>query len=128
MTEVRRTSSIARRISWSWFFRSLSMLLLLDILVVALAAAGILSEEEFLAISEDLRKEESSCQRELDRLARWEDDQDQTRIIEQKVKAFLRFDHLEKSQLQQLVRRVEVDAHKHITIAFNFTDPGKGAD
>ena len=91
-------------------------------------AAGILSEEEFLAISEDLRKEESSCQRELDRLARWEDDQDQTRIIEQKVKAFLRFDHLEKSQLQQLVRRVEVDAHKHITIAFNFTDPGKGAD
>ena len=42
MTEVRRTSSIARRISWSWFFRSLSMLLLLDILVVALAAAGIL--------------------------------------------------------------------------------------
>lgn len=91
-------------------------------------AAGILSEEEFLAISEDLRKEESSCQRELNRLARWEDGQDQTRIIEQKVKAFLRFDHLEKSQLQQLVRRVEVDAYKHITIAFNFTDPGKGAD
>ena len=46
-------------------------------------------------------------------------------MVEEKVEAFLRFDHLEKAQLQQLVRRVEVDAHKHITIFFNFTDPEK---
>ena len=91
-------------------------------------AAGILSEDEFAYISKNLREEEERCQKELEQLARLEDNRDQTDAIEKKIRAFLRFDHLEKGQLQQLVRRVEVDAHKHITITFNFIDPDKRAD
>lgn len=91
-------------------------------------AAGILREDEFEYISQNLRKEEERCQKELDRLVKLENGQDRTCIIEQKIHTFLRFDQLEKSQMQQLVRRVEVDTHKHITITFNFTDPGKGTD
>lgn len=88
-------------------------------------AAGILREDEFGYISKNLRQEELRCQQKLEQLARGKDKQDQIRMVEEKVEAFLRFDHLEKAQLQQLVRRVEVDAHKHITIFFNFTDPEK---
>lgn len=91
-------------------------------------AAGILSEEEFTYISADLRKEEVRCQQELEQLDRLENSQGETELIEKKIRAFLRFDHLEKAQLQQLVRRVEVDADKHITITFNFIEPGKEAD
>ena len=91
-------------------------------------AVGVLSDEEFTYISQDLRKEEARCQKELDQLSRLAEDSDQTRRIEEKIRTFLQFDHLEKSQLQQLVRRVEVDAHKHIQIFFNFADPGKGTD
>lgn len=91
-------------------------------------AAGILSEDEFAYISKNLREEEERCQKELEQLARLEDNRDQTDAMEKKIRAFLRFDHLEKGQLQQLVRRVEVDAHKHITITFNFIDPDKRAD
>ena len=91
-------------------------------------AAGILREDEFAYISQSLRKEEERCQKELEQLARLENNLDQTDAIEKKIRAFLQFDHLEKGQLQQLVRRVEVDAHKHITITFNFIDPDKGAD
>lgn len=91
-------------------------------------AAGILSEDEFAYISKNLREEEERCQKELEQLARLEDNRDQTDAIEKKIRAFLRFDHLEKGQLQQLVRRVEVDAHKHITITFNFIDSDKRAD
>ena len=91
-------------------------------------AAGILSEEEFTYISRSLRTEESRCRQELDRLAASEAERDQTTRIEQKIRAFLQFRHLEKAQLQQLVRRVEVDADKQITITFCFTDPRSGAD
>ena len=90
--------------------------------------AGLLSAEEFTYISQSLRTEENRCRQELDRLAAQEAERDQTARIEQKIRAFLQFDHLEKSQLQQLVRRVEVDADKQITITFCFTDPRKGAD
>ena len=41
------------------------------------------------------------------------------------MRRFLRFDRLEKAQLQQLVRRVEVDREKNITIEFAFSDPEK---
>lgn len=91
-------------------------------------AAGVLSEDEFAYISQNLRKEEERCQKELEQLAHLENNLDQTDAIEKKIRAFLQFDHLEKGQLQQLMRRVEVDAHKHITITFNFTDPGKETD
>lgn len=91
-------------------------------------AAGILREDEFAYISQNLRKEEERCQKELEQLAHLENNLDQTDAIEKKIRAFLQFEHLEKGQLQQLVRRVEVDAHKHITITFNFIDPDKGAD
>lgn len=91
-------------------------------------AAGILSEEEFTSISQDLRKEEARCRQELELLSHPEEDSDLTRRMEEAIRTFLQFDHLEKSQLQQLVRRVEVDARKHIQIFFHFTDPGKEAD
>lgn len=89
-------------------------------------ATGILSEEEFNYISQSLRNEEICCKQELSRLTILENDQGRTCIIEKKIKTFLRFDHLEKSQLRQLVRRVEVDVNKHIIIIFNFTDPRQG--
>lgn len=89
---------------------------------------GILREDEFAYISQNLRKEEERCQKELEELAHLENDLDQTDAIEKKIRTFLQFEHLEKGQLQQLVRRVEVDAYKHITITFNFIDPDKGAD
>lgn len=86
-------------------------------------AAGILREEEFTCISDELHREEIRCRQELDRLIRWESDRDRTGILTQKVRAFLRFEQLEKTQLHLLVRRVEVDADRHITLYFNFTDP-----
>ena len=86
-------------------------------------AAGILREEEFTCISDELHREELRCRQELDRLARWESNRDQTGILAQKVREFLRFEQLEKAQLHLLVRRVEVDADRHITLYFNFTDP-----
>lgn len=85
-------------------------------------AAGILNEDEFAYISRSLRMEETRCRQELERLAGWEKNQDRTETIERKIRAFLQFDHLSKAQLQQLVRRVEVDADKQIIITFNFTD------
>lgn len=88
-------------------------------------AAGTLRAEEFTYISQNLRKEECRCRQELERLTRWESNAERNGGMEQKIKAFLRFEHLEKSQLQLLVRRVEVDAHKRITIVFNFSDPDK---
>lgn len=88
-------------------------------------AAGRLQEEDFAYISQNLRKEELRCRQELEQLTRWECSGDPNGVMEQKVRAFLRFDHLGKSQLQQLVRRVEVDARKHITIVFDFPDPDK---
>lgn len=90
-------------------------------------ASGLLSEEEFVYISHDLRREEEQCTKLLEQLNQEADRNDQTRQIEEKIRAFLRFDHLEKAQLQQLVRRVEVDSDKKITIEFAFTDPN-GAD
>ena len=90
-------------------------------------AAGVLSEEEFTYISRNLRQEEARCQQELEQLSHLADDSGQAQCIEKKIRTFLQFDHLEKSQLQQLVRRVEVDDQKHIRIFFRFTDPGKGA-
>lgn len=91
-------------------------------------AAGVLREDEFAYISHNLRKEEERCQKELEQLAHLENNWDQTDAIEKKIRMFLQFDHLEKVQLQQLVRRVEVDAHKHITITFNFIEPEKKKD
>lgn len=90
-------------------------------------AAGMLSEEEFAYISQQLRREEESCNRQLDQLRQTDDGRKQQKQIEEKIRAFLQFDTLDKAQLQQLVRRVEVDAGKRITIEFAFTDP-KGAD
>lgn len=88
--------------------------------------AGILNGEEFAGICRDLRREEAGCRQELARLTAPETEADCARAIEEKIRAFLRFEHLEKSQLQQLVRRVEVDAQKQITIFFLFADPGQG--
>ena len=51
--------------------------------------AGVLSEEEFTYISQDLRQEEARCQQELDQLSRLEDDSGQTRRIEEKIRTFL---------------------------------------
>ena len=58
---------------------------------------------------------------------RWESNRDQTGILAQKVREFLRFEQLEKAQLHLLVRRVEVDADRHITLYFNFTDPDQSS-
>ena len=91
-------------------------------------AAGILQAEEFDYISRSLRQEEARCRQELDRLARQEENRSQLCILEQKTRVFLQFDHLEKSQLQQLVRRVEVDDRKQIHIFFNFAAPRKEGD
>ena len=91
-------------------------------------AAGILQAEEFDYISRSLRQEEARCRQELDRLARQEENRSQLCILEQKIRVFLQFDHLEKSQLQQLVRRVEVDDRKQIHIFFNFAAPRKEGD
>lgn len=87
-------------------------------------AAGILNEEEFAYISRNLRTEETRCRQELDRIC-GEGEDAQNRSAEEVIRAFLRFDHLEKAQLQQLVRRVEVDNQKRIHIIFNFTDPAR---
>ena len=89
-------------------------------------AEGRLTAEEFDYITQELRREETRSQKELDRLCREADTGEQERRIEEQIRAFLRFDHLEKSQLQQLVRRVLVDGEKHITIEFAFADPRRG--
>lgn len=89
-------------------------------------AAGVLSQEEFAYISKDLRREETWCRQELERLSGQENGWEKADAIENKIGAFLQFDHLGKGQLRQLVRCVEIDASKHITIVCNFTDPAGG--
>ena len=79
-------------------------------------AAGVLNEKEFTEISEALRREEEQCRQQLDQLKAAEDQSGQEHQLEERIRAFLQFDHLEKAQLQQLVRRVTVDSQKHITI------------
>ena len=88
-------------------------------------ASGVLSEKEFAEISEDLRREEQLCQKRLEQLRLAEEQNGQEQKLEEKIREFLQFDHLEKAQLQQLVRRVTVDSQKHITITFTFVDPEK---
>lgn len=88
-------------------------------------AAGVLSEREFTEISQALRQEEEQCRKQLDRLRTAEEESGQEQLLQKKIREFLRFDHLEKAQLQQLVRRVTVDSRKHITITFAFADPEK---
>lgn len=89
-------------------------------------AAGRLSAEQFAALASALDREETQCCEVLAQLsaapqpAQASDD-------EARVRRFLRFDPIEKSQLQTLVQRVEVDEHKRITITFRFREPG-GAD
>lgn len=90
-------------------------------------AAGTLTEEEFAYISGELRREEDRCDQQLRQLRRAGDDRDKALRLEQSIRNFLQFTYLEKSQLQQLVRRVEVDAQKNITIEFTFAEP-KRAD
>lgn len=86
-------------------------------------AENLLSAEEFSDISRRLRQEESQCRQELERLNRQMHDGDQRRSMEKKLREFLKFDHLGKAQLRQLVRCIEVDVCKRITIEFSFTDP-----
>jgi len=88
---------------------------------------GILDEAEFLYISQTLRREEEECRRELARLNDQHAQTGNVAAIEERARRFLQFDHLEKVQLQQLVRRVEVDERKHILIEFTFADPGKSS-
>ena len=88
-------------------------------------ASGVLSEKEFAEISEDLRREEQLCQKRLEQLRLAEEQNGQEQKLEERIREFLQFDHLEKAQLQQLVRRVTVDSQKHITITFTFVDPEK---
>lgn len=88
-------------------------------------AAGTLSEEEFAYISKELRREEDRCSRELRQLQQQADNRGEQSRLEEKIRAFLQFRDLDKTQLHQLVRRVEVDDHKNITVEFTFTDPAK---
>lgn len=88
---------------------------------------GILDEAEFLYISQTLRREEEECRRELTRLNDQHAQAENVAAIEERARRFLQFDHLEKVQLQQLVRRVEVDERKRILIEFTFADPGKSS-
>lgn len=88
-------------------------------------AAGTLSEEEFAYISKELRREEDRCSRELRQLQQQADNRGEQSSLEEKIRAFLQFRDLDKTQLHQLVRRVEVDDHKNITVEFTFTDPAK---
>lgn len=88
-------------------------------------AAGLLRPEEFDYISRELRREEELCTRLLAQVEREADRSGLIRRMEETIRLFLRFDQLKKPQLQQLVRRVEVDADKNITIVFAFTDPDR---
>lgn len=86
-------------------------------------AGGTLREEEFAYISGQLRREEEGYRRELAQLRRQEEAGGQARKIAGQMRAFLQFAHLEKAQLQQLVRRVTVDSGRRVTIQFAFADP-----
>lgn len=88
-------------------------------------AAGTLTEGEFAYISAELRREEERCRRQLGQLCGAGDERDKALRLEQNIRDFLQFTHLEKAQFQQLVQRVEVDEQKHITIRFAFSAPGK---
>ena len=78
-------------------------------------------------ISQTLRREEEECCRELARLNDQHAQRENVTAIEERARRFLQFDHLEKVQLQQLVRRVEVDERKRILIEFTFADPKKSS-
>lgn len=90
-------------------------------------ASGMLSEEEFRYISQQLRREEDSCRRQLVQIQKIHQEHQELSRMEQKIREFLQFHNLNKAQLQQLVRRIEVDAEKNIIIEFAFTEP-KEAD
>ena len=86
-------------------------------------ASGMLSEEEFRYISQQLRREEDNCRRQLEQLQKIHQERQDLSRMEQKIREFLQFRDLNKAQLQQLVRRIEVDAEKNITIKFTFAEP-----
>lgn len=85
-------------------------------------AGGTLGEEAFAYISRELQEEEDRCRQQLLRLEQ-EGREDGLETMESRIRDFLRFDGLDKARLQQLVRRVEVDAEKKITVEFAFKAP-----
>lgn len=86
-------------------------------------AAGVLTAEEFTYISQNLRKEEDTLTHQIETLQAQQKQVLDAAQIQRQIEQLLQFEEVDKVQLHRLVRRVEVDANKNITIEFNFQDP-----
>lgn len=86
-------------------------------------AAGVLTAEDFTYISENLRREEDALARQIKALQTRQAQTLNAAQVQRQIENLLRFEMPNKAQLHQLVRRVEIDDDKNITIEFTFRDP-----
>ena len=86
-------------------------------------ADGVIPIEEYLEIAEKLREEEQALHQQLEAIRMEETHELTEQKLQEKIAQLLLFKSINKTQLQQLVRRIEIGADKTITIEYTFQDP-----
>ena len=84
---------------------------------------GLLTREEFSDITSDLRKEEDQLTQRLQALADAPSPAADAESLCEEMQKLLQFTTLNKVQLQQFIKRITVDADRHVTIQFAFQEP-----
>ncbi|MCI2046186.1 MAG: recombinase family protein [Faecalibacterium sp.] len=84
-------------------------------------ANELLTETEFREIADSLRQEENALASRLDAILGQKPQLMDLETAKTRIRQLLRFEHLYKAQLHRLIRRIEVDENKNITISFAFS-------
>ena len=84
---------------------------------------GLLTREEVSDITSDLRKEEDQLTQRLQALADAPSPAADAESLCEEMQKLLQFTTLNKVQLQQFIKRITVDADRHVTIQFAFQEP-----
>ena len=84
---------------------------------------GLLTREEFSDITSDLRKEEDQLTQRLQALTDAPSPAADAESLCEEMQKLLQFTTLNKVQLQQFIKRITVDADRHVTIQFAFQEP-----
>ena len=84
---------------------------------------GLLTREEFSDITSDLREEEDQLTHRLQALADAPSPAADAESLCEEMQKLLQFTTLNKVQLQQFIKRITVDADRHVTIQFAFQEP-----
>ena len=84
---------------------------------------GLLTREEFIDITSDLRKEEEQLAQRLQALADAPSSAADEKKLCEEMQKLLQFTTLNKVQLQQFIERITVDADRHVTIQLASQEP-----